>query len=66
MSGPIGYIAVLFAMKLAPVSHFAPAREVSMLMGACLGAKLLDEGDTLRRVAYAGLIAAGVFCLAWT
>ncbi|MBL8309790.1 MAG: EamA family transporter [Burkholderiales bacterium] len=64
--GPIGYIAVLFAMKLAPVSHVAPAREVSMMIGAFFGAKLLQEGDTLRRVAYAALIAAGVVCLAWT
>ena len=39
--GPIGYIAVLFAMKLAPVSHVAPAREVSMLIAAFFGAKLL-------------------------
>lgn len=64
--GPIGYIAVLFAMKLAPVSHVAPAREVSMLVAAFFGAKLLDEGDVIRRVAYAGLIAAGVICLVWT
>ena len=59
-------IAVLFAMKLAPVSHVAPAREVSMLIAAFFGAKLLDEGDVVRRVAYAGLIAAGVVCLVWT
>ena len=64
--GPIGYIAVLFAMKLAPVSHVAPAREVSMLIAAFFGAKLLDEGDVVRRVAYAGLIATGVVCLVWT
>ncbi len=64
--GPIGYIAVLFAMKLAPVSHVAPAREVSMMIAAFFGAKLLDEGDVVRRVAYAGLIAAGVICLVWT
>lgn len=64
--GPIGYIAVLYAMKLAPVSHVAPAREVSMLIAALFGAKLLDEGDVIRRVAYAGLIAAGVVCLVST
>ena len=43
-----------------------PAREVSMMIAAFLAPKLLDEGDVVRRVAYAGLIAAGVVCLVWT
>jgi drug/metabolite transporter (DMT)-like permease len=31
---PVGYILVLFAMTMAPVSHVAPIREMSMMVGA--------------------------------
>jgi len=55
---------VLQAMTIAPISHVAPAREVSMLIAAFLGAKLLEEGELRRRLAGAALIAAGVACLA--
>jgi drug/metabolite transporter (DMT)-like permease len=60
---PVGYILVLQAMTIAPVSLVAPAREVSMLIAAFLGAKLLSEGELLRRLAGAALIALGVACL---
>ncbi|MCL4748190.1 MAG: EamA family transporter [Burkholderiaceae bacterium] len=61
---PISYILVLEAMTLAPISHVAPAREVSMLIAAFLGARVLSEGELWRRLAGASLIAAGVACLA--
>lgn len=61
---PLGYILVLQAMTMAPVSHVAPAREVSMLIAAFLGARLLSEGELARRLAGAALIAGGVACLA--
>jgi uncharacterized membrane protein len=61
---PIGYILVLFAMRIAPVSHVAPAREMSMMIGAWMGAKLLNEGNLLRRVAGSCIIATGVAALA--
>ncbi|MEK9719754.1 MAG: DMT family transporter [Quisquiliibacterium sp.] len=61
---PFGYILVLQAMTIAPVSHVAPAREVSMLIAAFLGAKLLSEGELVRRLIGAALIAVGVACLA--
>lgn len=62
---PLAYILVLYAMTWAPVSLVAPAREVSMLIAAFLGVKLLNEGDWIRRVVGASLIAAGVAALAW-
>jgi drug/metabolite transporter (DMT)-like permease len=62
--GPVGYVLVLYAMQLAPVSHVAPAREVSMLFAALIGGKLLGEGDVGLRVAGAALIAGGVAALA--
>jgi uncharacterized membrane protein len=61
---PLGYILVLTAMQKAPISLVAPAREVSMLFAAFLGAKLLHEGNLRRRVFGAGLIALGVVALA--
>lgn len=60
---PLAYILVLEAFRLAPVSHVAPARELSMLVAAFLGAHLLREGDLRRRITGAAFIAAGVVCL---
>jgi drug/metabolite transporter (DMT)-like permease len=62
--GPLGYILVLFAMRLAPVSHVAPARELSTLVGAWFGSRLLREASGPWRVAGAALIVAGVVSLA--
>jgi drug/metabolite transporter (DMT)-like permease len=62
--GPLGYILVLFAMRLAPVSHVAPARELSTLVGAWFGSRLLRESSGPWRIAGAALIVAGVVSLA--
>lgn len=62
--GPTGYILVLYAMTMAPVSHVAPAREMSMMIGAWFGARLLGEGQAMQRVIAAGLIVGGVAALA--
>jgi drug/metabolite transporter (DMT)-like permease len=62
--GPLGYVLVLYAVLLAPISHVAPAREVSMLFAALLGGRLLGEGDRSLRLAGAACIAAGVGALA--
>ena len=60
---PIGYILVLFAMRLAPVSRVAPVREMSMIIGAYLGTTLLREGHGVCRMIGTALIAAGVAAL---
>ena len=62
--GPLGYVLVLYAVTMAPLSHVAPARELSMLVAALLGGQLLAEGDRLLRLAGAACIAAGVMSLA--
>ncbi len=62
--GPLAYVLVLYAMQLAPLSHVAPAREVSMLFAALLGGKLLGERDQGARVLGALCMALGVFALA--
>ena len=62
--GPLGYILVLFAMRMAPISHVAPARELSTLVGAWFGSRMLRESSGPWRIAGAALIVAGVVCLA--
>ena len=61
---PVSYVLVLYAMQVAPLSHVAPAREVSMLFAALLGGHLLREGDRLARFIGAVCIAMGVMALA--
>jgi drug/metabolite transporter (DMT)-like permease len=61
---PAAYVLVLTAMSSTPVSYVAPAREVSIVIGAFLGAKVLKEGETARRVGAAIAMAAGVIALA--
>lgn len=62
--GPLSYLLVLHAMRMAPLGHVAPAREVSTLFAALLGGRLLGEGDLRLRLAGAASIAAGVAALA--
>lgn len=61
---PLAYILVLYAVQQAPLSHVAPAREVSMLFAAALGGRLLGEADRGLRLLGAACIATGVVLLA--
>lgn len=62
--GPVGYVLVLYAVQLAPLSHVAPAREVSMLFAALIGGRMLGETDRAIRLVGAASIAGGVAALA--
>ena len=61
---PLSYILVLTAMVFTPVSLVAPAREVSILFAALMGAHLLKEGDITRRVVAAIGMVLGISGLA--
>ncbi len=61
---PLSYMLVLTAMVFTPVSYVAPAREVSILIGAIIGARFLAEDDAKLRIAAAIVILAGLTCLA--
>ncbi|HEX6023736.1 MAG TPA: hypothetical protein VFZ00_17220 [Solirubrobacter sp.] len=61
---PLAYVLVLFALTRAPVSLVAPMRESSVVLGALLGARVLREGHTLRRILAASAIAVGIAALA--
>lgn len=62
---PLAYTLVLHAVARAPLSYVAPARELSMLIGAYLGAQLLREGNLLSRLAGTALMVLGVVLLAF-
>ena len=61
---PLSYILVLTALTFTPVSYVAPAREVSILLGAIMGARLLSEGDSGRRLLASCAVVAGIVALA--
>jgi drug/metabolite transporter (DMT)-like permease len=61
---PLAYILVLTAMVFTPVSYVAPARELSILFAALMGAHFLKEADAARRLVAAALIVVGIAGLA--
>jgi len=61
---PVAYVLVLTAMSFTPVSYVAPAREVSIVIGAFIGARFLKETAGPRRLRAAVAIAIGVIALA--
>jgi drug/metabolite transporter (DMT)-like permease len=61
---PAAYALVLFATRIAGVAYVAPAREVSILIGAAIGTRLYAERGGWQRLAGAGAIVGGVVALA--
>lgn len=61
---PTAYIMVLAAMSFTPVSYIAPAREIGILVGAFMGARLLSEGQPATRLAAAAAMLLGLTALA--
>jgi drug/metabolite transporter (DMT)-like permease len=61
---PLAYVLILYALARAPVSYVAPARESSIVVGTLLGALVLHERDTRRRLVAAAAILLGVVALA--
>ncbi len=61
---PLAYILVLTALISTPVSYVAPAREISILIGATMGARLLAEGHVSRRLTAASAMVIGAIALA--
>jgi drug/metabolite transporter (DMT)-like permease len=61
---PLSYILVLSALVFSPVSYIAPAREISILIGAVFGVRLLAEGHRARRCIAAAMMVCGIVALA--
>ena len=60
IGSPGAYILVLFALTLAPLSYVAPGREIGMMVGVVVGALLLKESLTPKRISGAALMVLGV------
>ena len=60
----LSYILVLFVLQTTPVSYVAPLREVSILIGTVMGARLLAEGHLRSRLVAASAIVLGVIAIA--
>lgn len=60
---PLAYILVLFAMRIAPVSLVAPARELSIVLAGLLAWRVLGEPQPGRRLTGAAVVLAGVVLL---
>src|SRR5438067_3727231 len=61
----LAYILVLTALVVSPVSYVAPAREIGILIGAVLGARVLAEGHVMRRGIGAAAMVVGILALAF-
>ncbi|SFK33642.1 Multidrug transporter EmrE [Amycolatopsis sacchari] len=61
---PVAYLLVLYAMRLAPVSLVAPAREVSIVLGGLAGWLVLGEADPGRRLVGSVVVLAGIAAIA--
>ncbi|MFK7692051.1 DMT family transporter [Paenibacillus sp. HJGM_3] len=60
---PGSYWLFLLAVKLAPLSHLAPMREMGTVFATLLGVLLLKERQGLRRVMLSALITTGVILM---
>ncbi|MBE9462138.1 DMT family transporter [Dyadobacter subterraneus] len=60
---PAAYILVLEALKYAPLTVVAPARELSIVLGVWVSSKVFSESDTRRRILGSILILAGILAL---
>lgn len=61
---PLAYTLVLTALVFSPVSYIAPAREISVLIGAVMGTRLLSEVHAPRRLGGATAMMLGIVALA--
>ena len=64
MLSPLAYVLVLEAMRIAPVSLVAPARESSIVVGSLLAWWLFKEPDPLRRLLGAAVVVGGIVLIA--
>lgn len=60
----LAYTLVLFAFRLSKTGYVVAARELSIVMSAVIGSLWLREGRLGRRLIGAGIVLAGVVCIA--
>ncbi|CAG5008363.1 hypothetical protein DYBT9275_04250 [Dyadobacter sp. CECT 9275] len=60
---PAAYILILEALKYAPLTVVAPARESSIVLGVWMGSRVFNEEDGRRRLIASLLILCGIIAL---
>jgi drug/metabolite transporter (DMT)-like permease len=60
----LSYLLFLTALVFSPVSYLAPARQMSILIGALMGHRLLAEEQASRRLVPVGAMMVGLVILA--
>jgi drug/metabolite transporter (DMT)-like permease len=58
------YGLVLVALRLSPVSYVSPVRELSVVVGAWLGVRFMNEPGGRLRIFAAALVALGIMVIA--
>ena len=58
------YALVLAALRLSPVSYVSPVRELSVVFGAWIGVRYMNEAGGRMRIVAAALVALGVITIA--
>lgn len=58
------YVLVLLAMRTSPVSYVASVREMSVVLGAWIGIRIMKEGGSVLRILAAAMIVVGIFIIA--
>jgi drug/metabolite transporter (DMT)-like permease len=61
---PAAYLLVLYALRIAPVSLVAPARELSIVVGGVAAWLVLGERNAARRLAGSLVVLAGIAAIA--
>lgn len=62
---PGSYLLFLFAMRLTPLAHIAPIREISTVFGTIFGILVLREQQGSRRIVTSALITLGIITIAF-
>lgn len=65
LANTYGYVLVLYAMQLAPISYVVPTRSIAVLFSIVVGAMFFREKITIRRVASAVAILAGIVYISY-
>ncbi|MET3292030.1 UNVERIFIED_CONTAM: putative membrane protein [Brevibacillus sp. OAP136] len=60
---PTSYLLFLLAMKMAPLAHIAPVREIGTVFGTLFGIYILKEQQGLKRVMMSAVITVGIICI---
>lgn len=64
LSGTFGYLLVLAAMRISPVSYIGAVREVSVVIGSIIGIRFLGESSGKMRIFASIMIAGGIAMIA--